>query len=208
MSRKRQSTRRLLLLALLEGVAVVAGFWLVLVAFWLLAALDIWTGESLSATGGDIRFAVQLLVAVAGGVSLALVLRHRLLREASQPGESAPTGTLGPWTQLLARSRFLRASRIVVLLGYLLTWVFGVPEAISDSAGVDVANAERTAAEYQKPLVPVRSWSALGLPLLPGVVVIHHAHAGGRLHGWGGFKVYLWWGSGVRQVKEVMTWVT
>lgn len=208
MSRTRLSTRRLVLLAALEGIAVIAGFWLVLVAFWLLAALDVWTGESMSATGGDVRFAVQLLVAVAGGVFLALMLRRSLLRGASLPGESAASGTPGPWTQLFARSRFLRASRLVVLLGYLLTWIFGVPEAISDAAAVDVANAERVAAEYQKPVVPVRSWSALGLPLLPGVIVIHHAHAGGRLHGWGGFKVYLWWGSGLRQVKEVMTWVT
>ncbi len=205
------STRKLVLVATLEALVAVAGFWLVLIAIVLFERQH-WYDGLLSGPNEDVRLAILLFVAAGGGVTLALILRRQLLRSSTRTSGEAPGKVAGPWSQLCSRSRVLRATRIALIVGYLLTWIFGVPEAIFDAGLVDVKNAERAAAWYAEqappeerdPVEPVRSWSVFGFPVLPGLVVTHHAHNGGKLHGWSGLKVYLWWGSGVKQAKEVV----
>ena len=179
--------------AFLAGFAGAAMLWRTGKAF--IAGLP-WFWES--ALGWLVWAVVPGLV----GLSAAIWARRLILRPSA--GGAAPSA----WRQLYSQLPARRTISAAVLAGYAATFVLGVPAVLSDAATNDGQRAEATALYYGEPMQAVFTNSPFAVPLLPGVILFYHSHSGGRLHGWGGWKLYAWWGFGERQLAELPEYVT
>ncbi len=105
-------------------------------------------------------------------------------------------------------SRWLRVFFAALFAAYVVTWAWGVPAVITAIVENDMNANARAAEYYEEPWKDIDITVSFAFPLVPGLIVAHHSHEGGKLHGWGGWKVYLWYGTGETQVYERVTWVT
>lgn len=142
-----------------------------------------------------LRVALLGAIPVTVGALLAIWIRRRVL------GHQAPAKhrVFGPLWGRFKETRWLYG---LVLASYLLTWSFGVPEVLSNAVSLDVESSIKSAEFYDQPLQPVHTYSGFAAPVIPGIIVFSHYHSGGKLHEWGGFKVYGWWFLGYYQLFE------
>ncbi len=99
---------------------------------------------------------------------------------------------------------------IAVLYG--LTWALGAP-------AVQTALVQQELAEYKK-LEPDdaarrEDWRrypymrvVVCVPLVPGMLATYHEYQLAGLNGWGGWRVHVWYGSGVKEVANSARWVS
>ena len=100
----------------------------------------------------------------------------------------------------------------VVVLGYSLTWLLGVPVVVSDVATKRLRDVDWLIRK-EGPDLPQHDgypWFRVGLvfPVVPGVVFISHSGEAYALGGYGQWALYLWYGKGVRVLVERETWVS
>ncbi len=103
---------------------------------------------------------------------------------------------------------FLRGMFALILLAYAATWAWGVPAVITAVIENDLTRNAAAAEYYKKPWVDIDSGVTFAVPVVPGIIVLYHYHNGGLLHGWGGWKIHLWYVTGSRQLYENVSWVT
>jgi len=103
------------------------------------------------------------------------------------------------------RRPWRRWAVLIVVSLYLVTWVVGVPSVLSSEAEL--------AAKYYRGFQNVdeghpRIRFEFAVPILPGVILVKHHYQVAWLCGWGGWTVYLWYGSGKRVLVKRTTWVS
>jgi hypothetical protein len=95
---------------------------------------------------------------------------------------------------------------------YALTWGLGAP-------AVQTALVLEELAEYKK-LEPQNGakrehWRrypylrmVVCVPLVPGILATYHEYQIAGLNGWGGWRVHLWYGTGVKEVASLPRWIS
>ena len=95
----------------------------------------------------------------------------------------------------------LRRIAVVALgIGYLLTWVFGVPAVVSHNDQWVVGEYKRVVSEKKRDDVLPSSpgfFTFAAFPALPGVVLSARAYQVAGRYGWGGVQADVWWPGGV-----------
>ncbi len=152
-------------------------------------------------------FDVFLIPSIGIAVGLLAAIRFRRWFLATPDGTVQPEGSSSAIRQLSRRSRSVRWALALVVVTYLATWMVGVPVVMSDAAFQDLRANERAAEFYGTPLSTVYSASHFAMPVTPGLVILYHQHWGGKLHGWGGWKLYFWYGYGHRELYQSMDYV-
>lgn len=145
------------------------------------------------------------------GVIVGLVAAVRFRRwflKAPHEGAQPSTASRSALRQLSQRSRLFRWAFGLVVVAYFVTWVVGVPAVLTDAAYHDARNNKSAADHFGTPLSPVFSASHFAIPVFPGVIIFYHEHWGGHLHGWGGWKLYLWYGFGNKELYQAVRYVT
>src|ERR1700730_14858842 len=105
-----------------------------------------------------------------------------------------------PGTVVIRRTR--RVAVVIVCLGYLVTWLFGVPSVVSHNDRVVVEEFKRVLSSGERD--DIRSShpgfvTFTPFPMLPGVVISIRAYAVAGRYGWAGGQCDLWWPGSVRQ---------
>jgi len=186
------SSRRLVLAAAAEVVAFAAG-----------AAATYWVLHWVWRANEDDVLILLIPLTLASGLIAAVRVRRAIL-----PPEGKRPNSRSPFGQLFTRSRIFRLCSILILGGYAITWLFGVPAVLTAVTANDLINNAKAAVYYNEPWAEIHTGTTFAVPLLPGVILLYHYHIGGHLHGWGGWKLYLWYGVGQRQLLENVRWVT
>ncbi len=103
-----------------------------------------------------------------------------------------------------------RRIRIVLVAAYLITWAFGIPAVQSSLDAAAVSAFKRVNEGRPINLESAHPWfeSFVSFPLLPGVVATYHESQIAMLSGWGGWRVHVWYGLGVREVCAWRFWVS
>ena len=112
-----------------------------------------------------------------------------------------------PGTVVISRVR--RIAAVTVCLGYLVTWVFGVPTVVSDNDRMVVEEFKRVLSNGERDDIRSshsRFITFAAFPALPGVVISIRAYAAAGRYGWAGVQGDLCWPGGVRQWFKI-TWM-
>lgn len=160
----------------------------------------------MDASGMTAEHEARLLRAVVAKLALAFGFRTLYLRPRGA-SIALPSSRL-LWAGLIWRTWRLRALTVTTILSYAITWTFGVPSVSTAIIANDLASAKQVAEYYEEPILPIESAVTFAVAVVPGVVVAYHYHLGGRLHGWGGWKLYAWYVTGEHQLFELVRWVT
>lgn len=193
------------LIALFSFVFVAVGFWFC--SSWLLSLYyEAATSGSLSSVfvSQIIGYGVPALV----GFAAARYLTRRYLR--ADVRRESRYATMLPPTEATIRAIY-RGLKGLLLVGYLLTAVFGVP-AVHSSLERDVMAA-------RVPAAASRDWSGeasrqrlrfrASIPLFPGVIVSYNEHLRAYTDcSWGGWQIHLWLGSDPREIARFTSWIT
>lgn len=101
---------------------------------------------------------------------------------------------------------------LAVVVLYVVTWIWGVPAvhtaiASNTIAAYRAAAQKPRASEHIGPSHPSVRFRATLVPL-PFVVASYHESRVGRLMGWGGITVWLWWPGGIKRITEWTSWMS
>ncbi len=173
------------------GCAVLAGTWVGLQL--LVAGASEWIPLRLSAE----MLPVYILALLGLPVAVAWLAVSRLGRRWGAKVDRTPRG-------------IPRAVLYLLLVGYVLTTVVGVPAAQSHRDAWAVAEYKRLRASGSK-----RVWDAhpyirtyVSIPLLPCVILSYHEYQLDGLYGLGTFEVAVWYGVGVRTADVWPLWIS
>ena len=102
----------------------------------------------------------------------------------------------------------LMIAAVLLGVGYLVTWVFGVPRAISLNDMSVVASFQRvsTHGDRQDLIRQPTFFTVAAFPALPGVVVSVRTYTISRRYSWGGVQADFWWPNQVRPWFRVTLW--
>jgi hypothetical protein len=103
--------------------------------------------------------------------------------------------------------------RLVISLAiaaYLFTWAFGVP-AVQTSLDAHTVTAykhmkEQWPQEVREGHPYMKSY--VSLPILPGLILTYYECQYARLAGLGGWRVHLWWLTGVKEIFCLRSWIS
>jgi hypothetical protein len=113
-------------------------------------------------------------------------------------------------TTVPKRARWRRLVVRFAIVAYLFTWAFGVP-AVQTSLDTDAVEAYKHMREQFPEKVreghPYMK-SYVSLPVLPGLIVTYHEHQCAVLAGFGGWRLHLWWLTGVTEVFCLQSWIS
>ncbi len=158
----------------------------------------------LHSTGFDVVLIPSIGIVV--GLLAAIRFRRWFLATSDEPQQ--PAASSSAIRQLSRRSRSVRWALALAIVTYLATWMVGVPVVMSDAAIQDLRANERAAEYSGTTLSTVYSVSHFAMPVTPGIIILYHEHWGGQLHGWGGWKLYFWYGYGHRELYESVDYVS
>ena len=102
----------------------------------------------------------------------------------------------------------------LVVLGYGVTWTFGIPAVTSTILADAVADQRRLMEARAARGVPLAVYTQativtrVGFAPLPGVVVVHAETRGGGTCDWCGWSVSLWAPGSVRHLGTKLNWIT
>ena len=106
------------------------------------------------------------------------------------------------------RSKFAKTLVTLVCVGYVITWIFGVPAAENDILRQVLREHESFVRGAQQPiqLSPVVTihWA---LPVLPFLVVVKHDYVFASLYAAGSVDVFLWFPWSLQRLRHFNAWV-
>jgi hypothetical protein len=139
---------------------------------------------------------VFLLLVVGVPCTLALWVDRRLRRR-WPPSDDAPRPSR-------------RAIQRVLVIGYVLTAVFGVPSAISRQNAWAVAEYKQMRAGGSPTVWDAHPyiWAYGAVPVLPGVILSYHEYQVGGVYGLGTFELAVWYGVGSKSLGELPIWIS
>jgi len=106
--------------------------------------------------------------------------------------------------------RFKRILLALIVVGYIATWVFGVPAAQSVIAEDVIARYKQRAAkvdpEFRGGYPGIRCKAAI--PVLPFLVAVRHEYVIGPLYAWSGIEFFLWFPWHTESIGQLTFWVS
>lgn len=103
-----------------------------------------------------------------------------------------------------------RAAVAVLVAGYVLTAALGGPAVQTASTSWEISEYKRLKA-MKSPLVGdkhpyIATYAAL--PLAPGLILTYQEYQLDGLYGFGGYRLYFWYGAGVKTLTELPMWLS
>jgi len=167
-------------------------------------ALWLWLSDSRSGWLATVRYLLSIAIPVVVGWCAATFTYRCVLRRQSPDSHDVPAvsklmGLLVPWV--------LGA----YVFGVVFTWVIGVPAVHTHLVREGIEGYHRIAANDPEGLGRQRGpriGIGASLPLVPFIVVSHIEIQLAPLAGWGGWVFHFWYPGRVRQLGEVMLWMS
>ncbi len=160
-----------------------------------------WTAEGLDLGGShpsEAKFLLSFLLFPVMPITIAYLCAAGVWRLLSRP---AIVPRRGRWRRRVVR---------FAIVAYLFTWAFGVP-AVQTSLDTDAVEVYKHMREQFPEKVRdghpyIKSY--ISLPVLPGLIVTYHERQCAVLAGFGGWRLHLWWLSGVKEVFCLRSWIS
>jgi len=147
--------------------------------------------------GGIPRWATPVFLAAVFGVPMgvAFLVARGLSRRLFRPSLSL---------------RLPRPVGRALIVGYLVTAIFGVPACQTFRAQWAVAEYKRIHASGDRRVWEAHPYVATyaSIPLLPGVVLEYHEYQLSGLYGFGGLELFVWYGAGVKSLGQLPLWLS
>jgi hypothetical protein len=116
------------------------------------------------------------------------------------------------WLDALWPPRTLahRAAVAALVAGYVLTAALGEPAVQTSSTSWEISEYKRLKATGSSLVWDAHPYLATyaAFPLAPGLILTYHEYQLDGLYGFGGYRLYLWYGGGVRTLAELPMWLS
>ena len=105
--------------------------------------------------------------------------------------------------------RLRRTALSFVLLGYVVTWAFGVPTVLTRLTMEEIQHSRALEKLHPEGFgdLPTVAFH-LAFPPVPGIVFVFQESVVAPDSGWGGWVFYAWWGTGSKQLGTAWRWIT
>ncbi len=109
-----------------------------------------------------------------------------------------------------ARLSWSKQSLRAVAVAYAITAMFGAPACQTYRSQWAVAEYKRLRAGGDSRVWEIhpRIATYAAIPILPAVVLEYHEYQLAGLYGFGGFELFVWYGSGVKSLGQLPLWLS
>ena len=113
-------------------------------------------------------------------------------------------------SQDFSAKKWLKLILLIILAGYFLTIVFGIPAVQTHTDRWAISEYKRLKASGSPLVWDIHPYIATyaALPIVPGVILTYHEYQLDGKYGFGGFQLFVWYGWGVIELPSIPLWLS